>query len=81
MPGYDPWWTMLDNEPHDLANLNPENRPHGSPAPGAEYAPMNTGLDVPQSEFTFGQQHFSPEFLQAMRFPMLHFPSVFTHMY
>ncbi|KAI0766865.1 fungal-specific transcription factor domain-containing protein [Trametes elegans] len=34
---------------------------------------------LPSQDFTFGQQHFSPEFLQAMRDPMIHFPSVFAH--
>ena len=36
---------------------------------------------LPSQAFTFGTQHFSPDFLQAMRDPVLHFPSVFAHQY
>ena len=32
-------------------------------------------------DFNFSQQHFSHEFLQAMRDPVLHFPSTFAHQY
>ncbi|OSC99336.1 hypothetical protein PYCCODRAFT_1373230 [Trametes coccinea BRFM310] len=42
--------------------------------------PGNAGVAqrLPSQEFTFGQEHFTPEFLQAMRDPVLHFPSVFA---
>ncbi|CDO77633.1 hypothetical protein BN946_scf184946.g27 [Trametes cinnabarina] len=46
----------------------------GGPGPGGGVAPT-----LPNQEFTFGHEHFSSEFLQAMRDPVLHFPSVFLH--
>ncbi len=40
------------------------------------------GMQVPSTnEFTFGVQQFSPDFLQAMRDPVIHFPSAFAHQY
>ncbi|TFK83713.1 hypothetical protein K466DRAFT_665640 [Polyporus arcularius HHB13444] len=40
------------------------------------------GMSVPSTtEFTFGVQQFSPDFLQAMRDPVIHFPSAFAHQY
>ncbi|KAI0818484.1 fungal-specific transcription factor domain-containing protein [Trametes gibbosa] len=86
MPGYDSWWSGLDGGGVPASAAGPPNGAH-SALPGAGYGPTGAGgaggagRSVPQGEFTFGQQHFSPEFLQAMRDPMLHFPSVFAHMY
>ncbi|RDX48083.1 hypothetical protein OH76DRAFT_1472701 [Lentinus brumalis] len=40
------------------------------------------GMSVPSTtEFTFDVQQFSPDFLQAMRDPVIHFPSAFAHQY
>ncbi|RPD78524.1 hypothetical protein L226DRAFT_503037 [Lentinus tigrinus ALCF2SS1-7] len=38
-------------------------------------------MQVASNEFTFGPQQFSPDFMQAMRDPVLHFPSAFAHQY
>ena len=40
---------------------------------------QTASVGLPSQEFTFNTQHFSPEFLQAMRDPAVHFPSVFAH--
>ncbi|KAI0633886.1 fungal-specific transcription factor domain-containing protein [Trametes polyzona] len=62
-----------------VAHLGPTG---ANPSPSASASgALPVGGGVPQGEFTFGQQHFSPEFLQAMRDPMLHFPSAFGRMY
>ncbi len=43
---------------------------------------VTIGMSVPSTtEFTFGVQQFSPDFLQAMRDPVIHFPSAFAHQY
>ena len=44
-------------------------------------APAGMQAQVPSNEFTFGPQQFSPDFMQAMRDPVLHFPSAFAHQY
>lgn len=83
MPGYDSWWPVVDNETDVSAGVGqcPEvAQMHGGGA-GTSDGVVHGGVAMPQGDFTFDQQHFSPEFLQAMRDPMLHFPSAFSHMY
>ncbi|CCM05010.1 uncharacterized protein FIBRA_07209 [Fibroporia radiculosa] len=60
-PGYD-WWPLL---------------PASSNVPVVPLAPSNHDpyLTMPSQSFTFGERHYSPDFLQAMRDPVLHFPS------
>ncbi|EIW62469.1 uncharacterized protein TRAVEDRAFT_160349 [Trametes versicolor FP-101664 SS1] len=83
MPGYDSWWPVVDNETDVSAGVGqcPEvAQMHGGGA-GTSDGVVHGGVAMPQGDFTFDQQHFSPEFLQAMRDPMLHFPSAFSHIY
>ena len=49
-------------------------------------AGANTGAGaglppMPAQDFTFDAQQLSPDFLQAMRNPVLHFPSAFAHQF
>ncbi|KAI8994086.1 fungal-specific transcription factor domain-containing protein [Trametes punicea] len=57
--------------------------PPGGPGMTADPGPDGAGVPsaLPNQNFTFSQEHFSPQFLQAMRDPMLHFPSAFAHQY
>ncbi|KAI0373611.1 hypothetical protein BV20DRAFT_937410 [Pilatotrama ljubarskyi] len=90
IPGYDSWWPVLEQH-GDAGNSGmtpgiPESAPldgTGTDGPGMAGSPGSTGLPhgLPSQDFTFNQQHFSPEFLQAMRDPIIHFPSVFAHQY
>lgn len=65
LPGYDTWWPVLD-QPHDAPAVGPVGSSGGM-------------RGVPSQPFTFGTQHFSQDFLQGMRDPVIHFPSVFAH--
>ncbi|KAI0915794.1 hypothetical protein AcV5_003616 [Taiwanofungus camphoratus] len=61
--GYD-WWPTLS-----------ENVPASVPHSHADYS----YLQMPSQPFTFSQQQFSPDFVQGMRDPVLHFPSPSSH--
>ncbi|KAI0351048.1 hypothetical protein OH77DRAFT_1593133 [Trametes cingulata] len=93
VPGYDSWWPVLDQQQDsgvasDMSGSAPLHgvAPTGSTDLGGTGVVENPGSaslshTLPSQDFTFGQQHFSPEFLQAMRDPIIHFPSVFAHQY
>ncbi|KAH9894837.1 fungal-specific transcription factor domain-containing protein [Cubamyces lactineus] len=96
-PGYDSWWPVMEQQPDDVGVAGAHVPGPLPPGASGVTAPGSTGVvhaiapaggdgagmapGLPSQEFTFDQQHFSPEFLQAMRDPMLHFPSVFAHQY
>ncbi|KAI0656534.1 fungal-specific transcription factor domain-containing protein [Cubamyces menziesii] len=96
-PGYDSWWPVMEQQPVDVGAVSAHVPGPLPPSASGVTAPGSTGMvqavapaggtgagmvsGLPSQEFTFDQQHFSPEFLQAMRDPMLHFPSVFAHQY
>ncbi|KAI0666677.1 fungal-specific transcription factor domain-containing protein [Trametes maxima] len=91
VPGYDSWWPVVDGPAGGLLGTGPPTQPsfpagsaiaagNSSRGPSAQQ-PGGQGAGLPSQEFTFGQEHFSIEFLQAMRNPMLHFPSAFAHQY
>ncbi|KAI0697737.1 fungal-specific transcription factor domain-containing protein [Cerioporus squamosus] len=68
MPGYDSWWPVLDQQ---------QQQPQTE-----SQVPVPVEMQVPSAdEFTFSPQQFSPDFLQAMRDPVIHFPSAFVHQY
>ncbi|TBU44710.1 fungal-specific transcription factor domain-containing protein [Dichomitus squalens] len=81
IPGYDSWWPVLDSQAEITTPAAPvgqvEQHPGG--VAGSGVMPQTGAAGLPSQEFTFTTQHFTPEFLQAMRDPMLHFPSVFAH--
>lgn len=62
-PGYD-WWPMA-----------PAADPAPAPQPQHQYAHAAHPLMMPSQSFTFTQEHFSPDFLQGIRDPVLHFPT------
>ena len=88
MPGYDSWWPVLESQA-DVAGA--ASGPTGSARHPDDGSARSAGMVVPSSsgpagatgmpsqDFTFTTQHFSPEFLQAMRDPVIHFPSAFAH--
>nr|VWO96875.1 Fungal_trans domain-containing protein [Ganoderma boninense] len=85
MPGYDSWWPVLESQPDVSASRAMASARHtddGS-ARSAEMVESRSGgpeiSGMPSQDFTFTTQQFSSEFLQAMRDPMIHFPSAFAN--
>ncbi|KAH9944687.1 fungal-specific transcription factor domain-containing protein [Amylocystis lapponica] len=74
LPGFE-WWS-LGTEGAPLAAPGPIPAP--VPVPGHESYHMLGGAGVPSQEFTFDARQFSPDFMQGIRDPVLHFPSIFT---
>ena len=84
VPGYDSWWPVLDDPgPEESAVNVPPHHPADPVGPsGRGASPVGLGMHaLPSQDFTFGTQHFSPDFLQGMRNPVIHFPSAFAHHY
>ncbi|KAI0644458.1 fungal-specific transcription factor domain-containing protein [Trametes meyenii] len=94
VPGYDSWWPVVDGPAGGLLGAAGPGSSSAQPpfsqgtvgndsrsGPGAQPQVASGGAALPSQEFTFGQEHFSTEFLQAMRNPMLQFPSAFAHQY
>ena len=83
MPGYDSWWSVLESQAEGSTQAGPVGQVGQLPRAGAGANPetmlQTASVGLPSQEFTFNTQHFSPEFLQAMRDPAVHFPSVFAH--
>ncbi|KAI1791308.1 fungal-specific transcription factor domain-containing protein [Ganoderma leucocontextum] len=85
VPGYDSWWPVLEGQTDASAGaglVGPARHPDDGSARAEMVVPGPGGAGaagLPSQDFTFTTQHFSPEFLQAMRDPVIHFPSVFAH--
>lgn len=85
MPGYDSWWPVLEGQtdpPAVAGSAALARHPEGGSARREVVVSASAGHGapgLPSQNFTFATQHFSPEFLQAMRDPVIHFPSAFAH--
>ena len=62
-PGFD-WWPIVST-----------TDPAAQPQQQQQYAPAMHPLTMPSQSFTFTQEHFSHDFLQGIRDPILHFPT------
>ncbi len=91
MPGYDSWWPVLESQTDVSAGA--ASGPVGSTRHPADGSARSAEIEIivpthsagpgavglPSQDFTFTTQHFSPAVLQAMRDPVIHFPSAFAH--